>query len=176
MRSWRARLISGYILALVMAGTSACSMGTSESGLDERPQFSGTRTEHQIAVVECVRDAGIEVELLKDEGGDGYGFSKTSDEPFEEVAALLDDCTSEIGFPPPEPVTDEDFQVQFEGRVADYGCLTAAGFDVPEPPSFAAYVEEARGYGELWHPWDLLQPVPAEALEVCPRDADTWWR
>ena len=54
MRSWRAPLISGYILAAVLAGTSACSSGTSESVVTEPSQFAGTRTEHQIAVFECV--------------------------------------------------------------------------------------------------------------------------
>lgn len=176
MRSWRAPLISGYILAAVLAGTSACSTGTSESVVTEPSQFAGTRTEHQIAVFECVQDAGIDVELLKHEDGDGYGMSKKSDEPFEEVAALIDNCTIEIGSPPPEPVTDAELRVQFEGRVVDFECSVAAGFDISEPPSFAAYLEDARGGGDLWGPWELLQPIPAAALETCPRDADSWWR
>ena len=176
MTDWRARLASSAVPALILVGASACSSGPSNDGEEGRPLFAGTRTEHQVAVFECVRDKGVDVELKKSDDGDGYQMAQHSSESPGDVADLIRDCTAEVGFPPPLPSADEDFKEQFEGRVADYECLVAAGFDIPEPPSFAAYLEEARGGGDLWGPWELLQPIPAAALETCPRDADSWWR
>lgn len=177
VKSLRTRLILGGLITVLVVGTSACSGGLEEEGEVERPLYPGTRTEFQIALIECAQGKGIDIEAQLSDDGDGYEGLQHSEERPEEVAPLFDLCREEIGYPPPVPSSDEEIRVQFDWRVGEYECLIAAGFDVPEPPSFAAYLEESRGNGDVWNPWYVIeQPIPKAALKACPRDADTWWR
>lgn len=177
MKGWHVRAVV-LIGAVVLAGVPACSSSPTVTEPEEEVQkvFTGTRREHHVQLHECLVAAGYEMELVEAEDGSGYDLTSEVEYDFDEVFGQIDACNDEIGHPPPPPSTDEELRVEYEYRLEDYECLTAAGYPITDPPSFSAYLESHRTTGIVWNPYEQLQPVPAAALEACPRDADTWWR
>lgn len=183
MRSPMRRFSLTILACMILVAAAACSSDSSSDYdgphyEDGRPIFQGTASEHQIAVFECLADAGFDITIRPNPNGDGYGFTLNDESrTHEEVTEQMEACRWEVGWPRPWDETDENRRIQYEHRVKDYECLTAAGYDISDPPSFATFLENARNHGDAWQPWEEFRPVPpAAALEACPRDSDAWIR
>lgn len=140
--------------------------------------FSGTRTEYQRTIFECVQDAGWDVRL---EGStDGTGLSMIVDglDTQEQIIAFntkLDECKAQLP-PIPEPQTEDEIREFYDNRVAQHGCLVQAGFAPTEPPSFQTFLETYRAGTLDWEPvYTLAESQVSPALKACPPDGDAWW-
>lgn len=162
-------------LALLVALLSGCSSTTpqgDDGGELEEPIM--TRTEQQIAMFECVKEAGFEVTLIEETNGTGFGMESSATEDPALVWEQVAECRDHMP-PQPEPTTDEDLAQMYANQVADQACLLQAGYPVSDPPSLESFKEAFHSGTLSWEPYSELVPFPPSALEACPRDPDRWW-
>lgn len=106
------------------------------------------------------------------EGGQALEYSYWSEaqrSAFEQAEA---DCDQEIGVPPPpETLSVREIRQRYAFLVEARACLTAAGHDLPEPPSEDAFVESWAT--NPWSPFNDLPFMSTEAwtqlTEECPQ-------
>lgn len=136
--------MSVFVVAAVVCGVAACSDGTAPEAADaawtepgwmvEKRQSEEEFTE---AVNSCLKDAGWDVEA----SADGmYLFDDLDDADARAFGEVLSACTDEHG--DRELPSREATEVLYAHALDTAACLEDAGYEVSDPPSKEAYVED----------------------------------
>lgn len=159
-------------------GPSATSDGGQFSGWEDWAEFwDRANVEYTAAVVQCLRDKGWAVD--HEEGTIQYGIEYSDPERQQPLFRAADsDCGREAvarGYTDPGTRVWDGTTLRFlyDYNVDRYQCLLNAGYDIPTPPSFEAWLDTYQtGQGEIWIPYrylprDWLSKQAAES--ACPQ-------
>lgn len=124
-------------------------------------------------VVECVKErTGFEVTADPD-GSVGYTNEDVPESQYEIVDAAIPECFEELGFITDGVLSDEQKTRMYALQVEARNCLAEQGYDTPEPPSEAVYLD-TYGTPEYWAPWghmgnyQLSSEEMTTLLAACP--------
>lgn len=152
-----------------------CQGAPQESGVvpaDPRKLESETARVFVNQVVECMNERGVPAEAIADGEGIEYqskpGFEAASDTVYET-------CVEESGGEPTAAPLDEDeMSRMYRQLLGVRGCLAAAGYESPEPPTEEVFIAQYGSAGNdqrtiLWTPYPSEGGiVNRAALEDCP--------
>lgn len=120
------------------AGSPGASSAPSTSPAPSIGIFPGTVDEYLPALVDCLRQAGWQVQVTAD-GGLKADFSAEQRSAFIAAEAA---CAASLGEPPTfAPVTEAEMRARYEFLVHARECLIGLGYTVGEPPSVDEYVD-----------------------------------
>lgn len=158
---------------MVASCTAQSEPGTTspESGV---PVFTGTPDEHNLLVMECLRERGWEVKLGNQI--EGTGTFEVTVSPDQEQLLFRDrsECRDQVGVFP--PITREQLERQYEWLLGQRRCLIEAGYEIDEPPTLEWWLEN---YNNVETGWDPMGEVGLgieyqRALAACPRSTESW--
>lgn len=143
------------LAALLVLSSCTGDGGTAEAGPSagatavNYEEYDSAYADWAPRYVDCVNDAGGRAVLLSD----GIDYPTVSGrEEWQGLDAL---CVESVGGPPePPPLTDEFLTGLYRGYVIQAECLRNAGYEVSQPPSEQAWVENYGG--ESWSPFSEL--------------------
>jgi hypothetical protein len=103
-------------------------------------------------VVECVHErTGFTVTADRD-GSVGYTSQDVPASQYSVVDAAIPACFEDLGFIDDGELSASQKQHLYELQKEALACLAREGYDLPEPPSLAVYVE-TYGTADHWAPW-----------------------
>lgn len=120
-------------------------------------------------IAACIRQGGFEVTV----SADGYETA-VSPEQKDRLDDVIVDCeeslTAEGRIPSPEVPTRASVERDYKWAVAALRCLQESGYELPDPPTFDAYLDQT----EKWSPFaDLVNrhgaPAFSQAEARCPQ-------
>lgn len=124
------------------------------------------------AMAECMRAEGWNA-TAHDRG---ITIPDVSVDQRDEISASRARCHEQLGIddlPTAADLTDEQVIDQYEALVETKACLEGLGYDIPEPPSPEAFLDQWRSETGPWHPYEslgLLGPTEFAAVEeACPQ-------
>lgn len=141
------------IAAAIAVAIAGCTSTPGEPSADGSPSPSKPQAEDwQAGMVQCLTDKGWDV-TSRDDGGFGYELSEEQLDPFDQAR---EECHLSLGydFEPPEYSQDEAAEI-YDAFVTAAECVRDLGYEVPDPPSKQAFVEEMVS-GDLpsWNPYN----------------------
>lgn len=125
------RRLAGFASLMVLA--VGCSSGGAE------PSSAPTADSQPTAMVDCLAGKGWEVTA----NPDGSYTAGVPTEQVNEFQAAETECIVELGLDEPWSLTEAEAAAYFDALVAAAECLRdELGYDIPEPPSRQAAIEE----------------------------------
>lgn len=151
----RRLLLAGFSVGLLTTSIVACSTADQEEAQDpitsgEEVVFTGTPDEYFELMRSCFEDNGIETVDSTSGSGTEFGYPAT-----EEADTAEELCSSTIGEPQMQGLSEEQLRERYEGRLDQWECLAAEGLLSGEPMSYETFVDEYRRSGEteMWLPF-----------------------
>lgn len=156
---------------VTLLGLSGCA-GTDEP-VTESPiaEFEASWEAWAGDYVDCLRDQGIDADMVYADDGSPQGFEPAYGPDAELWEGILDlACVEAVGEPPepPEPTT-EYYEAYYDLMVELADCFRSEGHVISDPPSKNEWVEGAGP--PVWDP--VVQVMQSgtdieEALQICP--------
>jgi hypothetical protein len=143
--SWWGGVVKVVRPLLLVGVMMVAACGTSQPPASTWPEgeyWTGTRSEYAVAMYECLKDRGFDVDLV--EGS--FGVLET---PTNAGLAEYESCMQTV---PPVywPTTEDDFREVYSKWVDLYDCMVDAGYEMSEGiPSFESF-------------WDRITNADAE--------------
>lgn len=131
----------------------------------------GTIDEWSAAMVGCLQERGWDASIPPGTPPGGLSSGHVPDDQVEVYREDLDHClTVEVG--EWVEIRDEaDLRARYDTLDAQYGCLTAEGFDVSEPPTFETFRDAFNSTGTTlsYYPLNEVEGDRGrEAEALCP--------
>lgn len=145
--------------------------GCASSAPLEKPtvNLGGNGDERILAMVDCLTEAGWEVDY--DELTRSYGnhFAEGQIEPFTAAQA---ECRAGLDEPENVPFSDQQLSEIYEYELWLAQCLRGEGLSIPEAPTEQVFAERYVGT-DPWFAWRFVEVgsegVYRELLEACPQ-------
>lgn len=150
-----AALVAAAALALAGCSAAPAPAPTPNSIAEYRAQYTDWATRY----VECSRRHGADTKLAKD------GAITQAVAPGRPTSGGFDaDCVAELGRPPQGPPASPTLLKGMYLLLVDQaGCLRGAGYQVSDPPSMQAWVENYSG--DSWNP---LRDINDQGIDIGP--------
>lgn len=176
------------LLAVVWLSGCAASPhgGTAPSGSPSPPasspqakRFEGTANDYAVALAACMTNKNWPATTGSpddQEGGSSITYEYIPDDQQSAFDADQAACVDELGIWDDGLNTEAGLRSKYDWYVGQGRCLAAAGYPIPDPPSFATAKDAYASTGVF--DMDPMKYVPADsygkALAACPRSTETW--
>ncbi|WP_448062315.1 hypothetical protein [Cellulomonas hominis] len=149
------------------ADAEASNSPVSPSG--QVPVYAGTWDEWMQDYMACLRDEGWDVS--PGDADEGVSIeAEVADGQENAFVASQGLCNVAVGRIPDPVLDQESVRAMYDTAVAQYECLTEAGFAPTEPPTFDVYVDRQMTGQATWDPMEGVADYDG-ALDACPRSA-----
>lgn len=187
MRFVKTVMCTVAITVLLLSGCAASPDGDAAPSVSPPPPssappshlFEGTANDYAVALAACMTNknwpakAGSPDDV---EGGSSITYEQIPDDQESAFESDQTDCVNELGTWDDGLTTEAGLKSKYDWYVGQGRCLAAAGYPIPDPPSFATAKDayETTGVFDM----DPMRFVPADkyrpALTACPRSTVTW--
>lgn len=175
------------ITVLLLTGCAASPDGDATPSVSPSPSssslaphlFKGTANDYAVALAACMTNKNWPAQAGSPddaEGGSSITYEYVPDDQESAFEADQTECANELGTWDDGLSTEAGLKSKYDWYVGQGRCLAAAGYPIPDPPSFATAKDayETSGVFDM----DPMRFVPAEsygkALAACPRSTETW--
>ncbi|WP_306232497.1 hypothetical protein [Agrococcus beijingensis] len=107
----------------------------------------GTLDEWSTAMVACLRDAGWDASIPPGTPAGGLSSGHVPPEQDDQYREDVDYCLRVKVGEWVEIRDEQDLRARYDALGAQFSCLGAAGFDVPEPPSYETFRDAFNSTG-----------------------------
>lgn len=116
-----------------------------------------SRLEETEAIVDCLQDRGLAVQVDPDSFPPGVEFDNriVTEEQFEPAYEECIEELTEAGLLRPVLSGPDQLAHLYEDFLKAAECIEAEGYDVPDPPSAEVFVDTN---GAAWNPFDAIPP------------------
>lgn len=122
------------------------------------------------------------MEAFKD-GSLGYGTATIPESQWGVVDEVIDKCSNELTPHPPETYSVELLEHPYGLQIEARNCYIDLGYDLPEPTSKEAFIDEHQSGGAFWNVIQdlvvghrLSEGKAMEIFETCPDPFAFFWR
>ncbi|TFD49591.1 hypothetical protein E3T55_10960 [Cryobacterium frigoriphilum] len=155
--------MSGRVLGLatILTLAAVCLVGCTSHSDTSKPRPS-SQAEGNERMVQCLSDRGWDA-VLSSDGGIESSFPSEQEEVY---SADVDDCFDVTGVNQVRTLNTDEFKKGYDLMSSSLECLRATGLDLPDAPSYQAFVDSNAGYTPYR---DLPDELYDELIEACPQ-------
>lgn len=162
---------AGSLLASLALLAGCTVVDSSQPSLADPPPSAGlSQGERAQAQVDCLAQNGIAASVVRVGGGFWGVRYDVPPEQVEHADQLLDECSVKVEMSDTAPTSEDEY----EYMVWLVECLRFEGWEVPDPPTFDAWLEGPKNPdGGVWWPYDVVTGIDHvefdELTSQCPQ-------
>ncbi|MEY2848004.1 MAG: hypothetical protein RI885_669 [Actinomycetota bacterium] len=164
--TWGVVAISGAMTIVILAGCSGSPQPLPQP--TSSPKSFGVQQADYVA--DCLEGQGWEVTRTAD-GAFEVTYSVDQEAQYQaQRTQCYSDSEEKLGTQP--KLTESAVSALYDQQVSTSDCLEALGFDIPDPPTKQAWVEQvlqSSGSSDTWYPYNYLEAEDqVSASQKCP--------